>query len=143
MPCVRDIMSRPAFSVAAETTVAEVIRCLAEQQVSSIPVVSDQGAVVGIISEMALLDVLFDRTVRDAPVSEFMEHHVHVVHPADSLTHAARLLALYGIRRLPVVENGILIGIVARRELLSFALDSANPIADPLIELIPSLAQYM
>lgn len=143
MPCVRDIMSRPAFTVSASTTVAEVVRCLAEQHVSSIPVVSGQGAVIGIISEMALLDVLFDRALRDAPVSEFMEHHVHVVHPDDSLTHAAQLLAMYGIRRLPVVENGIIIGIIARRELLCFALESTDPITDPLFELIPSLAQYL
>ena len=74
------------------------------------------------ISELALIDVVFDPQVKDAPVSDYMNPEVHLVHPDDPLSRAAQLFALYSFRRLPVVENGKLVGIVTRRDLMNFAL---------------------
>jgi CBS domain-containing protein len=142
MSCIRDLMSQPAVAVLETTTLTDVVRCMEAERVGSLPVVSGDGAVVGIISEMALLDLLFDRELRDAPVSDVMERDVQVIHPDASLNLAVHTLALYGIRRLPVVENGAIVGIISRRELLNYAVDSLDPIANPLIELIPTLAQY-
>lgn len=142
MPCVRDIMCQPAVAVLDTTTLADVVHCFAEQQVSSLPVVSSSGAVVGIISEMALLDLLFDRELKNSPVSDVMAREVHVIHSHATLSQAVQMLALYGIRMLPVVDNGSFVGIISRRELLIYAVDSVDPIANPLLELIPSLAQY-
>jgi CBS domain-containing protein len=142
MALVMDIMSQPPATVPLEATVAEAVRCLTEHFVSSLPVVSPQGAVVGIVSEMALLDILFDHEMRDAPVRDYMTSNVHVVPPEESLTAAAHLLALYGIRRLPVVKDGRIVGILSRRELLIHALDSVEPISEPLVKLIPLLALH-
>ena len=50
------------------------------------------------------------------------------------------LFALYSFRRLPVVEDGKLVGIVTRRDLMNHALRTNEVLTEPLLELIPSLA---
>jgi CBS domain-containing protein len=69
-----------------------------------------------------------------------MTPEVHTVHPDDPLARPAQLFALYSFRRLPVVEDGRLVGIVTRRDLMNYALRTNKLLTDPLIELIPSLA---
>jgi len=49
---------------------------------------------------------------------------------------------MYGIRRLPVIEDGRFVGVLTRRDLLAYALDNDEPLSEPLIELIPALGEY-
>jgi tRNA nucleotidyltransferase (CCA-adding enzyme) len=138
---IEDIMSRPVFSVYRDTTLADAVKLLTEHHFSGAPVLSSTGVVVGIISDLALLDILFDSTLKDAPVGQFMERSVHMVEPDEPLDGAAYLFALYGVRRLPVVQRGNLVGIVTRRDLMNYALHSSDPISEPLVELIPALGR--
>ena len=140
MAVIRDMMNKKVVGVRPDATVAETIKILTDQHIGGLPVVSPEGAVVGVISELALIDVVFDATVKDALVSDYMTPEVHTLHPDDPLSRAAQLFALYSFRRLPVVENGKLVGIVTRRDLMNYALRTKKILTDPLIELIPSLA---
>jgi CBS domain-containing protein len=89
-----------------------------------------------------LMDVLFDEESRTRKVSDYMNSEVQMVHATDSIATAATMFAMYGFRRLPVIENGRLVGVVTRRDLLAHSLISAATFAEPLTELIPALAQY-
>jgi CBS domain-containing protein len=140
MGLVRDIMNKHVVGVRPDATLAEAIAILTQQHIGGAPVVTDKGAVVGIISELAMIDVVFDSEAKDALVKDFMTHEVHTVHPDDPLSRPAQLFALYSFRRLPVVEGGRLVGIVTRRDLMNYALRSNERLTDPLFELIPSLA---
>jgi CBS domain-containing protein len=71
-----------------------------------------------------------------------MTRDVHMVQPDESLSVAARMFTMYGVRRLPVVDNGILVGVVTRRDLLGHSLEHPEPLVEPLVELIPSLCQF-
>jgi CBS domain-containing protein len=71
-----------------------------------------------------------------------MSPDVQMVHVSDSIATAATMFAMYGFRRLPVVEDGRLIGVVTRRDLLAHSLISAATFKEPLIELIPALAEH-
>jgi CBS domain-containing protein len=137
---IRQVMNKRVAAVRPETTVAETIEFLTQNHVGGAPVVSDEGELVGMISELVLIDVVFDSAVQHAPVSKYMTAEVHAVNADDPLSRAAQLFALYAFRRLPVVEDGKLIGILTRRDLLNYALRTSQVLADPLVELIPSLA---
>lgn len=142
MPVIRDIMSKVVISVRPEATLMDAVKTLTKHHISGAPVVTTQGEVVGFISEPNLMDVLFDTGVRTAPVSEYMSRDVHVVDSQDPVSAAASMLAMYGIRRLPVVESGHFIGVVTRRDLLAYSLHNPEPLGEPLIELIPALGEY-
>jgi CBS domain-containing protein len=140
MRVVREIMNKRVVSIRPDTTLAEAIHILTQQHIGGAPVVTAEGAVVGVISELAMIDVVFDSDAKNALVKEYMTAQVHTVHPDDPLSRPAQLFALYSFRRLPVVEDGKLVGIVTRRDLMNYALRSNELLTDPLIELIPSLA---
>jgi len=140
MATVRDIMNKRVVGIRPDATLAEAVAILTREHIGGAPVVNAQGAVIGVISELALIDVVFDYEAKDALVSEYMTREVHSVKPDDPLSRPAQLFALYSFRRLPVIEAGKLVGIVTRRDLMNFALRTNKLLTDPLIELIPSLA---
>jgi CBS domain-containing protein len=142
MPVIRDIMSKVVVSVRPDATLMDAVKVLTKHHISGAPVVTAQGELVGFISEPNLMDVLFDASVREAQVSNYMSLSVHAVDSQDSISTAARMLAMYGIRRLPVIENGRFIGVVTRRDLLAYALHNPEPLSEPLLELIPALGEY-
>jgi CBS domain-containing protein len=137
---IREIMHECVVTIHPEETVATAIDILTRHHIGGLPVVNKAGGVVGMISELALIDVVFDLTVRCAPISKYMTTDVQVVHADDPLSRVAQLFALYSFRRVPVVECGKLVGIVTRRDLMNHALRTNEVLVEPLIELIPSLA---
>lgn len=142
MPVIRDIMSKIVVSIRPEATLMDAVKTLTKHHISGVPVVTNKGDVVGFISESNLMDVLFDLSVREAKVADYMIKAVHVVDSHDPISSAARMLALYGIRRLPVVENGRFVGVLTRRDLLAYASQNDEPLVEPLLELIPALGEY-
>jgi CBS domain-containing protein len=142
MSFIRDIMSQQVVTIRPDAKLTDAVRTLTEHDLSGAPVVTDKGQVVGFISEPALMDVLFDRDARCDQVSDRMTRDVHVVHPHEPLSVAARMFTMYGVRRLPVVDSGTLVGVVTRRDLLGHSLEHPEPLLEPLVDLIPSLAQF-
>ncbi len=139
---ISDVMSDCPATVQADDTLINAIKILCQNHVSGAPVVDSDRQVVGFISEPSLMDVLFDENSRSAPVHEYMTLDVHVIRPDDSIANAAMMFTLYGVRRLPVVKNGELVGIVTRRDLLRHALAGGGPLNDPLVELIPAVGEF-
>src|SRR5262245_29741162 len=128
MAVIRDIMSKSVVSIRPDATMMDAVKTLTKHHLSGAPVVSADGEIVGFISEPNLMDVLFDERVRQDPVSEYMSRDVHAIRLDDTISSVATIFSLYGIRRLPVVENGRLIGVVTRRDLLKYSLTSNEPL---------------
>jgi CBS domain-containing protein len=142
MPLIRDIMSKIVVSIRPDATLIDAIKVLTKHHLSGAPVVSTDGALVGFISEPNLMDVLFDEESRTRKVSDYMSQEVQMVDVSDSIATAATMFAMYGFRRLPVVEDGRLAGVITRRDLLAHSLISTETFSEPLMELIPALAEY-
>ncbi|WP_227999609.1 CBS domain-containing protein [Nocardia australiensis] len=112
----RDIFTRPVVTVGPETPLPQAVLLLTEHGFAALPVVDDADHVIGILSESDALSASDNRPT--ATVQSVMTIPAEVVEPGtDIATVAARMLTRR-LRSMPVVEAGILVGIVARRDLL-------------------------
>jgi CBS domain-containing protein len=144
-----DVMTPGAVTIAPDADIGEAIKLLKEHDVSALPVVDDSGTVVGIISEADLVrrtEIGTDRhrpwwTEAMTPAAElagdFAKAHgrkVHEVMTSDvvsasretSLGEIASLLERNRIKRLPILQDGKLVGMVSRANLVQ-ALAAAFP----------------
>lgn len=136
---VADIMTQPAITIGPDAPVHEAARLMAERGVSGLPVVDDHGDLVGIISDGDLVVRPRPRAHRpwwrlffaDAEqlareyqkavgtlVGEVMTRSVVSVAPDLHVAMAALLIDRRGIRRVPVVAGGKVVGIVSRADLV-------------------------
>ena len=140
----RDIMNKPVVSVHPDTPLREIARLLLDKAISAVPVVDDNGAPIGMVSEGDLIRP--DRAAREAWRQSWLEifaegeplapELVAWLHSQNQTARAvmsapvitvnedtefgeiARVLANHRIKRVPVVRDGRVTGIIARDDLL-------------------------
>ena len=111
---VRERMSRPAVTVAADAPLAEALGLMAANRIHYLPVVDGEARLVGIVNAD---DVLQTRRARRPPavvVGAVMSTPVISVGATSPLTDAMGLMADRRIGALPVVENGRVVGILTQ-----------------------------
>ncbi|MFN6540593.1 MAG: CBS domain-containing protein [Nostoc sp. EkiNYC01] len=116
-PTARDLMSSPVRTILPETTIAEAQRILLRYGHSGLSVVNAQGQLVGIISRRDL-DIAFHHGFSHAPAKGYMTTNLKTITPDTTLPQIEALMVTYDIGRLPVLENGLLVGIVTRTDVL-------------------------
>lgn len=125
---VREVMSSPAVTVTPYTTAQEVLRLLDECHITALPVVDDDGIVVGVVSEADLLALIPDGQQSDPllPVGAAATRRVRdlmtrpaVTVDADSqIVEAVELMRSTVVKSLPVVLNRRIVGVVSRSDLV-------------------------
>lgn len=145
---VKDIMQTEVITVGPDTTVRELADLLAEKKISGVPVVDEQGKLLGMVSEadiivqdaelhfpyyIQFLDSIiylqsfhkFEERFKKAfatKVEEIMTRDVVVISPETSVRAAATLMTERNVNRLPVIESGKsgerLVGIVTRGDVV-------------------------
>jgi len=139
---VHEIMTTEVVSVAPETPFKDVVERLVGADVSSLPVVDPSGKLLGLITEadliskqaygthrhraLALLaDVLAGREHRwvakaaGSMAADVMTQHVTVCGRHEDVRAVARRMLEAGVKRMPVVEEGVLVGMVSRSDILA------------------------
>ncbi|MCA9257983.1 MAG: CBS domain-containing protein [Planctomycetales bacterium] len=139
MLAIGQIMQTRVMTISPTATLGETAELLCKHGVSGLPVVDAENRLVGVISEFALMDLLFEPRLREKLVADYMTTQVRTLSTTDSLTRAVHMFALYRVRRLPVVEEGRLVGLVSRRDLLLAASKLEGPLEEPLEQLMPEL----
>ena len=132
MYTAKQVMRRNVVSILPTATVEQAIRLLRELGFSGAPVVDRNGTLVGIISEFALLEIVYEPSIRTAPVSRFMTRDVLTVNEDTALNDIATLFVRHRIRRVPVVRDGRLVGVVSRPDLLSHVLEAGEEVEESL-----------
>jgi CBS domain-containing protein len=119
---VKDVMTPDPTSVPSDAPAVEAARRMVTSNVGSLPVVSD-GALVGMVTDRDLvLNVLAkDLDPHKITVSDVCSENPVTVGPDESLDDALQRMAKDQIRRLPVVEEGQLIGILAQADVARVA----------------------
>lgn len=139
-----DIMTRTVHSVSAETSVEDLARIFIETKVSTLPVVDAAGRVEGIVTETDLVEqnkplhiptvvAVFDwvlyleseksfqdelQRVTARKVGEICSRDVVTCTPETPLPEIARLMSEHKVHLLPVVAEGLLVGVVARLDMI-------------------------
>lgn|GEM_PF-281106 len=134
-----DIMTTSVVTVTPQTTVFAAIHLLLEQSISGMPVVHDNGGLAGILTEKDLLVADHMLSADEVEVSFIMAHDVVSVNEDATLSDVARILVNRGFKRVPVLNNGKLVGLIARRDVLKIieaARTSCRPVAvsSPTVE---------
>ena len=122
----KDVMSDGVMSVNARASLLEAARLLVNAGVSAMPVIDDQGMMVGIVSEADLIRGMAtqpdaDKVVADAKarqVSEIMTRDVVTAGEETSLRELAKLMLSRNIKRVPILRDRSIVGIVSRIDLL-------------------------
>ena len=116
---VREVMTAPAIHVQGSESVAVAARILARYNVGALPVCDGSGSVKGIVTDRDLVTrcVASGRDPALTPVSSVMTPRLVAVRPDMRAAEAAALMGREQVRRLPVLEDGKLCGMVGLSDL--------------------------
>ncbi len=121
LPTVRELMDIEFVKLKPDMSVAQAITMLLDNKITGATVVNDSNQVVGLLSEKDCLNVLLHGAYEQMPtgqVSEYMSTDVETIPPDTDIFKLAELFLKTHYRRYPVVEYGVLVGQITRRDLL-------------------------
>lgn len=116
---IRDLMTAPVIRVGQEEPVAVAARTLERYNIGALPVCGADGALRGLVTDrdLVLRCMAAGKDPQKVTVGEVMTGNVATVSPETTANDAARVMGEKQIRRLPVVENGKLCGMVSLGDL--------------------------
>lgn len=156
---VREVMTRDPVTVSPDTPVKDIVRTMLEHQVSGVPVVDGDDRLCGIVTEADLmsregfgphkrrpLQLVADYfTGRDPAwlhrasgtvASEVMTPSVVTIGPNQDVREAARTMLIHRVKRLVVVENGAVVGVVSRQDALQLFAVADDEVVHEITELL-------
>jgi CBS domain-containing protein len=119
----REIMTTTVVTVSPDTSVDDLAKLLADNNISGVPVVDYLGQVVGIVTEA---DILTSRP-GNRTVQSVMTKEVVAVSVDETLQEIAFLLSMRRINRVPVLEEGKLVGIISRADVVRALAHKSAP----------------
>lgn len=124
----RDIMKCGLITVQRQTPIYEAIEILASRHITGLPVVDDCMNLVGIISEKDMLKLLYDPTVKPGKTEDFMTNEVVSFNHDDSLLDVCECLINNNFRRVPILNQGKVAGIISRADVMVCVLKNKSAI---------------
>jgi CBS domain-containing protein len=121
----QDVMQSNLITVSEDTEILEAITVLAKNGITGLPVVDDDFNLVGLVSEKDVLSIAY-RIIAEAPgvldshktVSDIMTRDVVSFRVDDTLADVCQCFMNNPFRRVPVTENGKLVGLISRKEII-------------------------
>jgi CBS domain-containing protein len=117
--CVQDVMTSDPVTVARSDSVVAAARLMESADVGSVPVV-DGGTPVGIVTDrdIAIRVVAQGKDPNSTTVEEIATNQPYYASPDQPLDEALELMAYRKVRRVPVVEDGVLVGMLAQADVV-------------------------
>lgn len=111
----RDIMTRTVYTIHPKASAQEAAQLLDQKRISGAPVIDAAGHLIGIVTEADIISKV-DR--EGLCVADIMTHELITVTEETSIEEIAALLSQRKIKRVPVVEERRLVGIVSRADIV-------------------------
>ena len=144
MPKVADVMTRDVITVTPETTLRELASILSEKHINGVPVVDDEGNVLGVVCESDLVNqnkplhiptvfVILDSVIpmenpwrlqkefkrlAATTVGDIYSRPAVSISPDTDLSEVARIMSERRLYTLPVIEGGKLVGVVGKADII-------------------------
>ena len=117
--CVQDVMTSDPVTVSRSDSIVAAARLMESADVGSVPVV-DGGTPVGIVTDrdIAIRVVAQGKDPNSTTVEEIATNQPYYASPDQPLDEALELMAYRKVRRVPVVEDGVLVGMLAQADVV-------------------------
>jgi CBS domain-containing protein len=118
---VRDYMTRTLISVQPDMEILQALQVFVTKKIAGAPVVEASGKLIGILTAKDCLRVAVNAAYHSeygGVVADFMTDNVVSISPEDGILDVAKRFLDDGYHRYPVLENGVLVGILSRRDML-------------------------
>lgn len=130
-PSVTEFMATKLVTFTPETNIRDAMRILLKKKISGAPVLNDKQELAGMLSEVDCLKLLVNGSYDEAPategtVSDFMTTSLHTISSDRTILDAAYEFVHSGMKRLPVCEDGKLVGQISRVDILR-AIEKIGP----------------
>ena len=137
---VSDIMTKQVIGIGAEESVEVAERTLTRHNIGALPVCSADGKLCGMVTDRDLVTrcVAANKPTAATTVRQVMSTQVHCATPDMAIGTAAHLMGRQGVRRLPVVENGKLCGMLSLGDIACYE-ESSMDAADALTDMTENL----
>lgn len=119
---VKDIMKTDLVTINQNDSVRQAVRSLVDHNITGLPVVNDNNRLAGVISEKDMLKLLYNLEDGGGKIRDCMTRDPVSFSPEDSLTDVAECFMNNPFRRVPIVSDGKLVGIVSRKDILAYIL---------------------
>lgn len=138
---LRDIMTKPVIRINPEETVSVAARVLEHNNIGAMPVCGSDGRLCGMLTDRDIVTrcLAAGKSPQNTCVREIMTGKVYVGRPDMEVSLAAGLMGREQIRRLPVMENGKLCGMVSLGD-LACKEESSIEAGDALTEISSHLS---
>jgi len=121
----KDVMSRNVATITKDATVKDVIKLLVEHKITGLPVVDEDMYLLGVVTEKDVLKILYEAGGRSTSVSHLMTTDIISFDKEEALISVYKCLVENNFRRLPILSEGKLVGIISRRDIIRFLFERA------------------
>ena len=123
----KTIMSKDVVSVNPDTPIARVVELLVEHDITGIPVVDANGHLVGVVTEKDVMGLALGRDEASGRADDYMTRDVVSFDENEDVIAICECLVNNGFRRVPILSQGKLVGIISRRDLIKYILEPIRP----------------
>ena len=123
----KHIMSKKILTVTEGANIRHVMKLLSENRVTGLPVVSEDMSLLGIVTEKDILEVLlYGNDIKSKTARDLMATDIVSFEEDEDLMTIFRTLVEGNFRRVPILSDGKLAGIISRRDIINFLSEKSN-----------------
>ena len=120
MVSAKDVMSSDVMTIREDTKMKDIIKLLVQHRITGLPVVSEDDRLLGMVTEKDILKILYERKSNVKSARDLMTTHTASFDENANLMEVFKALVENNYRRVPILSEGKLVGIISRADIIRF-----------------------
>jgi CBS domain-containing protein len=117
----KDVMTKNLMTIEPEAKIIEVIKLMVDHKVTGLPVVTEDMGLLGMVTEKDILKILlYGKDIKKRTASDLMTMGITSFDAEDDLMPILKSLVENNFRRVPILSDEKLVGIISRRDIIRF-----------------------